>query len=318
MVITKTEELANKITTLTDSIEALNNNLSTKIDNLTLTTNTLRDRIEAVHTDVTKEVKQLGETLTTEIERLEASDKSLLDQFQNYEHGANTKMASMEKELDATKRTLAEKSRDLEAASHQIIRQTKKIESIEMACNRGLQHGRRYNVEIDGIPVNVGDDPEQLEEAALKIFNAINADINDYDIDTIHRLPSKHSPKPTIIRFVSRKSVREIHENKSKLRDLRFLDIDIPGLTDQSRLFIRASQCSFYKNLAFNCRMLKRSGEIAKIYTFVDGKLSILKPDSRNWIKVDHQSTLTSNFPNFQGFKFNYDQRDENVDDDHE
>ena len=159
MVITKTEELTNKIASLTDSIQALNTNLSTKIDNLTQTTNTLHDRIEAVHTDVTNEVKQLGDTLTTEIERLEASDKSLLDLFQNFEHGANTKMASVEKELDATKRTLADKSRDLEAASAQIARQTRKIDSLETACNRGLQHGRSFNVEIDGIPVNVGDDP---------------------------------------------------------------------------------------------------------------------------------------------------------------
>ena len=317
MVNTKAVELSNKLTTLTDSINELNTNLTAKIDKLTLTTNTLSDRIEAVHTDVTNEVKQLGDTLTTEIERLEASDKSLLEQFQNYEHGANTKMASLEKELVATKRTLAEKSEDLQVAQTQIARQTRKIDSLETACNRGLQHGRSFNVEIDGIPVNVGDDPEQLEVAALKIFHAINADVSEHDIDTIHRLPSKYSPKPTIIRFVSRKTVREIHDNKSKLRDLRFLDIDIPGLTDQSPLYIRASQCSFYKNLAFNCRLLKRSGEISKIYTFVDGKLSILKPDSRDWIKVDNQSTLTSNFPNFQGFKFNYDQR-EDVDDDDE
>ena len=316
MVNTKTDELTNKISTLTDSIQEMNTNLSSKIDNLTSTTNNLRDRIEAVHTDLANDVKQLGDTLTTEIERLEANDNSLLVQFQNYEHVANTKMASVEKELDATKRTLAEKSRDLETASLEIARQTKKIESLEMACNRGLQHGRSFNVEIDGIPVNVGDDPVQLEEAALKIFHAINADISEHDIDTIHRLPSKYSPKPTIVRLVSRKSVREIHENKSKLKDLRFLDIDIPGITDESHLYIRASQCSFYKNLAYNCRLLKRSGEITKIFTFVDGKLSILKPDSRNWIKVDKQSTLTSNFPNFQGFKFDYDQREDVVDDD--
>ena len=142
----------------------------------------------------------------------------------------------MKEELKETKEMLAERTGRLVAASLQIDAQSKKIASLERACHRGLQHGRSYNIEIDGIPANVGDDIDQLQDAALKIFRAINADVSEFDIDMIHRLPSRKSPKPTIVRFVSRKSVRSIHANKRKLRELEDLDIDIPGINEQTRI----------------------------------------------------------------------------------
>ena len=160
-------------------------------------------------------------------------------------------------------------------------------------------------MEIDGIPKNVGNDPEQLEDAAIKIFKAINVNIEQYNIDTIHRLRSKKEIKPTIIRFVSRKSVREIHKNKGKLRYLADLNIDIPGLTNESRIFVRASQCSYYSNLAFNCRLLKRNGLVAKVMTGDDGRITLKTLDERH-IQVNHESVLIENFSNFKGFNFEY------------
>ena len=53
-------------------------------------------------------------------------------------------------------------------------------------------------------------------------------DIEEYEIDKVHRLPSKQSPKPTIIQFMTRKTVERLHANKTKLKDLNDLDFEIP------------------------------------------------------------------------------------------
>ena len=147
----------------------------------------------------------------------------------------------------------------------------------------------------------------------MKIFSAIGVDINDYDIDTIHRLPSKKEPKATIARFVSRKTVREIHLNKSKLKKLKDLRLDIAGITDESQIFIRASQCSYYKNLSFNCRKLKRARLISKVITGKDGRITIILNDGKKWLQVSHESDLITNFPEFLEFDFNYDEFVEQV-----
>ena len=169
-------------------------------------------------------------------------------------------------------------------------------------------------MELDGIPANVGDDPEQLKEAVLKVFNAINVEVEDYEIDTVHRLPSRTSPKPVIVRSVSRETVRALHRNKNKLRYLSDLRIDITGLNDNSRIFIRPSLSPYMNNLSYNCRQLKRAKLIQKLTTGDDGRLTVQKLDG-SYLKVVHELDLTSNFPTFAGFSFDFDRRSLNAND---
>ena len=83
-----------------------------------------------------------------------------------------------------------------------------KIVSLETSVFDNMRHGRRRNLEIDGIPANIVEDGKQLEIAALKIFKSINVDCNPRDIEAIHRLPSKLEPKPTIVLLNNRNSGR--------------------------------------------------------------------------------------------------------------
>ena len=76
------------------------------------------------------------------------------------------------------------------------------------------QHSREWNVEIDGIPSNVGDDPDQLKEAVYELCHSLNVDIEEYEIETAHRLQSKVSPKPVIVRFFTRDTTIPTHEQE--------------------------------------------------------------------------------------------------------
>ncbi len=181
-----------------------------------------------------------------------------------------------------------------------------RFKELETATYRGQQHSRGWNVEIDGIPRNIGDEPAQLQEATLKILHAINVRCTDDDIDTIHRLPSRNDDddKITIVRFKSRKMVRLIHDNKKILKDINQLNIDIAGLLPTSKIYIRPSQCSYYKTLGFNCRQLRREGLIMDVRNSNDGRI-VIKTLSNDFIKISHETELVDMFPLFPNFNFN-------------
>ena len=193
-----------------------------------------------------------------------------------------------------------------------------RVVSLEKSTHSGLQHNRKWNLEIDGIPSNIGDDPKELEVAAIKIIEAINVPVSPDEIDAIHRLPARRNiphgsippPKSTIIRFKSRKVVEAINLNKKKLKNIGELDIKITGLNNDSRIFIRPSLCPYYSNLAYNCRVLKRNKVITSVNVTEEGKIIIKERLGDDGIKVNHESVLLSYFPDFEHFNFDYDRHD--------
>ena len=158
MVVTKSEEIANQLTGLPTLVETMNTNLTGKIYTLTDTASALNERIDKVNIDLTNEFKQYRTFIENEIQLLKDSDQVVLNQFAAFERASNVKVANVNDDLQRTKQLLQENTVSLEAASAQLIVQSQKIVSLEKACHRGLQHGRSFNVEIDGIPVNVGDE----------------------------------------------------------------------------------------------------------------------------------------------------------------
>ena len=157
--------------------------------------------------------------------------------------------------------------------------------------------------DTDGIPINIGDDRTQLETAVLEILRSINVKCLPEDIEAVHRLPSKSIIKPTIVRFNHRKTVEDINANKHKLKDLSSLKMNINGLTDESRIYINPSLCKYYKNLQYNCWILKRNGLIREVKTSDEGVIKI-KTLNGEHVKVSHESDLVSRFEDFKNFSF--------------
>lgn len=272
----------------------LGNRLEPKIDTIT-------ERVEEVNANITRELRALEEKHDTDVQKLRDDFNDLGSAVAENHRHALEEFKSLK---DTAENRYSEATLRLNAAEKIIDKQKNRIRNLERSSHAGLQHRRGWNVEVDGIPSNVGDEPDQLQDAFLKIINAINVRATATDIDTIHRLPSRNrESKPTIVALHSRKLVRLIHDNKNKLKDLKDLNIDIPGLHDESRIYIRASQCQYYKNLAYNCRMLKRSELIDSYYTAKDGRISIKSVEGEN-IKISHESDLLDQFPDFN-FSFN-------------
>ena len=273
-----------------------------KIDDLKLTTEGLSSRIEEVNSSFSQSLTTLEAKVDGAVANLQEADRRITETvdvkekfFLDQIDQLKSRISSYDTQLYATKMVL-------NATQNRFDQQQARMMALEREAHRNFQHGREWNIEIDGIPVNVGDEPGQLQEAALKIFNSINVPVKDFHIDAIHRLNSSYSPKPTIVRFHSRKIVKDIHENSRKLKNIKDLRLNIPGLTDDCKLYIRASQCPYYRTIAYNCRELKRKGRLEKFSTGKDGKISI--KIGQNWFKIAHENDLYHHFPNFEGFSF--------------
>ena len=292
-------ELQGSIDELKGAFAKIQSMLCGKIEALETTFRTdISDRMDSLEKTIRDDVSSIRDTVADRMEKLE---ERLTRDYTTLETKIRMDVGKVEKDITTLNTTVNESVGDLQEKIKTLEMKNIKL---ERSLYGGPQHDRKMNVEIDGIPVNIGDDPKQLKEAALKIFTAMNVKCGSEDIQAIHRLPSRAANKPTIIRFMSRSTVGEVFDNKGKLRNLKALNIDLNGLTDESSLFIRPSLCPYFRTLAYNCRLLKRNGLIASTTTSDDGTIKIKTLDNE-FVKINHESDLTSRFTNFEHFSFN-------------
>ena len=304
MPTTKSEELNNSIADLKSLMLACN----TKIDNLAKTTDNLKQQVIQVEHDITDRINKLDVGLRQEISVLRSADEKIQNQLDEFKETISTELSTIQNNAVEDRKALDKTNNSLGNCIQIMQAQAKRIVSLERECFRGMQHSRGFNIEIDGIPAVIGDEPYDLECAVVELLRSINVIIEDYEVDTVHRLPSKQIPKTTIVRFVSRKTVRACLKNCYKLKDIEDLNIDINGLDADSNIYIRPSQCSYVKNLAFNCRQLKRDKLIKKVHTGKDGRVTVENNDG-SFLKVSHMEDLSKNFPTFGKFNFDYVER---------
>ena len=63
-----------------------------------------------------------------------------------------------------------------------------KLATLEKFVHVGHHHGRQWKIELDGIPMEIGDESTNLKIAVLKILDAINVSCTSDDIQAIPRL----------------------------------------------------------------------------------------------------------------------------------
>ena len=294
MTKAKVEDMNNQLIAINNSITELNSTFSTRIDALEQKLSTdIHDIRQKIETDIC--------LLRTDVDTI----RTTVDENQNSVEFNHKKLEDELLSLQEINQARDLKDVMVDEKVEEIGTLKSKIVKLEKALHAGLQHNRKYNLEIDGIPLEVDDD--HLEAAAINIIKSIGVPYTSDDIEIIHRLPSKkpNQSKPTIIKFKNRKTVELALKNKSALKDLHSLGLKdfIPGINDDTRIFLRASLCPYYSNLAYNCRLLKKHNLIAKALTCDDGSVKIVTFQG-NFIKIIHESDLTSKFQNFD-FSFN-------------
>ena len=263
---------------------------------LNILTQTVKDRFDNLEKKIEQDCQAVEEKINANIQQI------ILVMDEKHK-GFDESICKLRDEIQARKLREGELCEIIHENTRTIKTQANKICNLEKSVHSGLQHDRKFNVEIDGIPVNIGDEPSQLEAATVMLLNALNVDCTEADIDAIHRLPSRNSVKPTIVRFRSRKMVENFFKNKVKLKNFNLENIGITGLDVDSAIYIRPSLCPYYRNLAFNCRLLRNDKHIKSVFIGDDGNIKI-KLLNDDYVKIRHESDLTDLFSEYH-FKFN-------------
>ena len=173
------------------------------------------------------------------------------------------------------------------------LRLKNRVKDLETEVYKGQQYNRRNNIEINGIPDSITN--ESLENKVIEALAIIDVKVTESDIEACHRLPSKTSPRPTIIKFVNRKNCEKILRNKKKLatRDTKAL-----GFT--SKLYIQENMCPYYKYLAWKCRRLKEANLIYSSWFYKGSVTFKVNENDKDLIKVTHEKEIDDMFPDFE------------------
>jgi hypothetical protein len=164
--------------------------------------------------------------------------------------------------------------------------------TLDQKVNRIEQNGRKSNFEVDGIPTNV-----QQEHLASKVVDIVNSiadeKITVKDVEACHRLRSKQSPPPTIVRM-KRNFIDDIMKNKKKLAGLD-KNLNFP---DGTKIFLNPNLSPSMRSLHFNARRLKKDNKIADTW-FSNAAVKIRHLDG-SFLKVEHEFELYTAFPNYE------------------
>ena len=139
----------------------------------------------------------------------------------------------------------------------------KKITAVERTSNSISQYSRKETIELHGF--NPETPANEVEDKVLNIINSINNE-DDYskytpeDIQACHKLKDRSK---IICKFVSRKRMRNVINNRKKLKGMDLKNQGIPG-----KLFINESMAPSFKGIDWRCRQLKKAKLIKECWFF--------------------------------------------------
>ena len=88
-------------------------------------------------------------------------------------------------------------------------------------------YGRKHNLEIHGVPE---EKEEDLDEVVSKVAECVGVDMEEEDVDIVHRLPVKiKGVRPIIVKFKSHKIKSEIYMTRWKLHGITSFDESLNG-----------------------------------------------------------------------------------------
>lgn len=196
-----------------------------------------------------------------------SSLKSQLAEMKSFVDLANKKYDEISSKMD---RFEAKRKKDTQ--ENKLLRDTikkleEKVQLLELQSNDVRQYTRRDCLEIHGIPVEDGEDTNQLVKAVGDLMEVY---LSDGDISTSHRLPSNKSYKgnrktpATIVKFVRRDVKNRFYSARKELKGYTTKSV---GFDVENRIFINESLTEQNKAIFNECFKLKKLHKFLFIWT---------------------------------------------------
>lgn len=221
---------------------------------------------------VQKDVQDLKKALSFQdkkVDELSAENKKLKDEVTQQKFAISS--------LSATVRTL-----------------NNQVSEIETQQDNLNQYNRKHNLIITGVPEHEGED---VQEAIKELGDLVNAPIDDGDIDIVHRLNSKSSPRPIIVKFLHYSAKRDMYAARKKLKSIasqKFEDTNC--LYGASRIFINENLTSQRGSLFAEVRKRAKMHHWHSTWT-LDGKIYVRKYKDERFVRIEKQVDLEDLYP---------------------
>lgn len=156
--MTRQEEISKELKEIKDSIVASSGIITKRFDKLDTDLKSLQTQLE---TKIENDLQSLENRFDQEIKLIRESKNKLSLHVDKYNESFETDILELKGQNE--QRDIHDSSTDdkLSGNEYTINSLKKKIVSLEKAVHGGLQHSRKYNLEFDGIPLEVED--TQLE-----------------------------------------------------------------------------------------------------------------------------------------------------------
>ena len=221
---------------------------------------------ERMNTKTKNEINSLNKNdLAVYATKMTAAYKSLYDKLFDQNNGIIVKLENQVQVSSQVSAILVEKIAVLE----------RRLQSTE-------QYTRKESIEFKGFNTEIPD--AEMEKNVIGVLNEIKGDDEEEytgeDIQACHKLKNKNL---VICKFVSRKRMRAVVNNRKKLKDRDMKKHGVKG-----KLVIFESMSPHFKNLNWRCKQLTKAGYIKDCW-FYNGKYNILtkEEERKNIVLVD-------------------------------
>lgn len=165
----------------------------------------------------------------------------------------------------------------------------KKITELEKQCNSNSQYSRKETIEFHGFDASL--EPGMVEKKVLDVINQINdhnmcEEYTTKDIQACHKLKD---PTKIICRFVSRKKMRNVINQRKKLKGADLKSHGVKG-----KLFINESMAPAFKSIDWKCRQLQKAKAIKDCW-FFNGNYNIILSEGGEKIRILHTEDILDN-----------------------
>ncbi|XP_020905418.1 uncharacterized protein LOC110243633 [Exaiptasia diaphana] len=186
---------------------------------------------------------------------------------------------------------LRKENSDLKAQVQQLTTNQEQLmksaDDLEERHDNLEMYTRKYNLEIHGISE---EDEEDLEEIVMKLGEAVGVEIEEDDIDIVHRMKVrvKRGPRPIIVRFMSHKIKSELYKAKKKLRRIAGLNDDLKA---EKAIYINENLTTAKRKLFAEVRKLAKQNKWKNCWS-LDGKIYVCKEKGFRPIKISTYAEL--------------------------
>ena len=168
----------------------------------------------------------------------------------------------------------------------------------ERSHNQSNQHSRKVNFEIAGIPETVSN--KELKSKIVEIIKKAGVtNVSASDLEVAHRLPSRKTPAPVIIK-AKRDFIDTVFEQKKNFQNIVVKDL---GFSEESKLYLNNNLSPIFKSLRYNAFRLKDDGFLQDAW-YYNGYIKVKSFDGKIRT-IAHEMDLFDIASEYDNFTFN-------------